>query len=39
METWTQYSKIKLLVDHYWELKDVEKYDEFIGQLLAVLKL
>lgn len=37
MTTWIQYSQIKLLIDQYWALRDREKYDEFIKQLIDVL--
>lgn len=33
------YSALKLLIDQYWHLKEVNKYDEFITKLVTILGL
>lgn len=37
MSNWQQYSALKNLINKYWELKDQEKYDEFIKKLTDIL--
>jgi DNA-binding transcriptional regulator PaaX len=37
MSNWQQYSALKNLINQYWELKDQEKYDEFIKKLTDIL--
>ncbi len=39
MATWIQYSNIKQLIEHYFNLKDKEKYDEFIRELAEILEI
>lgn len=39
MNEWIRYSKIKNLVDEYWEMKDGKRYDDFILKLTEILQI
>ncbi len=39
MSIWHQYSKIKNLIDQYYDLKEVNKYDEFTKKLIEILEI
>ena len=39
MNEWIRYGQIKNLVNEYWELKDYEKYNEFILRLTKILEI
>lgn len=34
-----EYSQIKLLIDKYCEMKESKRYEDFINELSAILKL
>lgn len=37
--SWRQYSELKKIINQYWEMKDDEKYDEFIKKLTEILDI